>query len=77
MIFSLTVLSLSIVYLLFLNIIQIKNQFCLDKVSNSEKHKFLLELNDKTPFWKFFLTNSYFYKLSTKYFFSLACVLFF
>ena len=79
MIFSLTVLSLSIVYLLFLNIIQIKNQFCLDKVSNSEKHKFLLELNDKTPLSGsfFFLPIVIFISYQLSIFFSLACVLFF
>ena len=64
MIFSLVVLSLSTIYLFFLNTFLKKNNFCLDKASNYEKHKILLELNDKTP-----LSGSFF---SYRLFFSLA-----
>ena len=38
-----------LIYLFFLNLNQIRFNLCLDKSSNTEKHKLLLELNNKTP----------------------------
>ncbi len=79
MIFSLTIIFLSIIYLLLLNTLQKKNNFCLDKVSNSEKHKILLELDGKTP-----LSGSFFFlpivillSYQINFIFSITCFLFF
>ena len=79
MIFSLVVLSLSTIYLFFLNTFLKKNNFCLDKASNYEKHKILLELNDKTPLSGsfFFLTNCFFISYQINIIFSFVCFYFF
>ena len=79
MIFSLVVLSLSTIYLFFLNTFLKKNNFCLDKASNYEKHKILLELNDKTPLSGsfFFLPIVFFISYQINIIFSFVCFLFF
>ena len=79
MIFSLEVLFLSTIYLFFLNTFLKKNNFCLDKASNYEKHKILLKLNDKIPLSGsfFFLPIVFFISYQINVIFSLLCFLFF
>jgi len=49
MISSLLFFIICCIFLYFLNLYLIKFNFCLDKISKSEKHKFLLKLDKKVP----------------------------
>tara|TARA_Y100000591_G_scaffold324265_1_gene343375 strand:+ start:95 stop:1123 length:1029 start_codon:yes stop_codon:yes gene_type:complete len=68
-----------LIYLLFLNLNQIRFNFCLDKSSSTEKHKLLLELNNKTPISGsfFFLPLILYLSYQINLFFSFFCILFF
>ena len=73
------IFSSSVIYLTFLNLIQVKYNFCLDKISAKEKHKNLLKLSKKTPISGTFFFLPVIIYLSFKFsiFFSLFCFSFF
>ena len=68
-----------LIYLFFLNLNQIRFNFCLDKSSNTEKHKLLLELKNKTPISGsfFFLPLILYLSYQINLFFLVFCILFF
>ena len=68
-----------LIYLFFLNLNQIRFNLCLDKSSNTEKHKLLLELNNKTPISGsfFFLPLILYLSYQINLFFLIFCILFF
>ncbi len=78
MLYSFGILIICFIYLYFLNYILIKNNFCLDTILIHEKHKILLQLNQKTPLSGSIYFIPIFFLLiffQDQYFF-LACLLF-
>ena len=56
MIFEISLVSVSFIFLLLIIYFQKKFNFCIDEVSKNEKHKFLLSLDNKVP-----LTGSFYF----------------
>ncbi len=49
MLFSVGVFLACLIFLYFINYLQLKYEFCLDKILDYETHKYLLNLNHKVP----------------------------
>ena len=78
MILSLIFLLIAIIYLTTLNTLQVKTNFCLDRISSGEKHKLLARLKKDVPLsGSFFILPILFYLFFFEYpLFTFACFLF-
>ena len=79
MLFSLNILIFASIFLFLVNFFQKKKNFLIDKITDTENHKILLNTKKKVPLsgFLYFLPIIFFLNFEKKLFFKLACMMFF